>query len=668
MSSTASRAIALFGTDEPVQDPVILRAGPLSCALDGGNLRHITLGGREAIRAISMITRDRNWGTFNPAIEDLAVDQRADGFSVSYRATCSGQDQTLVYEAEITGDAGGTLSFAVRGEALTDFVTNRAGFVVLHGVEGIAGRPVTVEHVDGTTAESRFPDIIDPVQPFKDIRSLTHEVFPGVRVTCRMEGDAYEMEDQRNWMDASYKTYIRPLALPWPYTLSKGERLDLKVTLAVNGSLPAVGAGGAGEPVQVELGDRVVGRMPKLALVVPAHLAPLALDHADLLRTAPFRVHCFSLLDGVTTASLDTTVRQLEAFGALGGAGERLLEAVLPCRDSDGIPTDDLRVLERDIDLLATAVRRSGVAFQRIALSPAADLKSTPPGSVWPKAPSFEALAEKARQAFPGIAIGGGFFGSFTELNRKRPPGGLFDFLGHAIFPTVHAGDDVSVTEGLEALPSIIRSTQAIIGQVPYVLYPTAISMRHNPYGQAPLENPQQTRLAMARVDPRDRAILGAAWYAGLIAIAAPHGLDTLCLGAAVGPSGIVATRQPHGQPWVEERRAQVLPSWHVLTGHAALASQDLVEVRSSSMQDVQALAVRSGRTTVLWLTNLTGRRQQVRIAGQPVAGQRSWTLEAATFEAACVEPHAAALPAHAVAGEVVELDAYAVTRIDITA
>jgi hypothetical protein len=31
-----------------------------------------------------------------------------------------------------------------------------------------------------------------------------------------MEGDAWEMEDHRNWLDASFKTYVRPLALPYP--------------------------------------------------------------------------------------------------------------------------------------------------------------------------------------------------------------------------------------------------------------------------------------------------------------------------------------------------------------------------------------------------------------------------------------------------------------------
>lgn len=665
MSSTASRAVALYGTEEPVGELRTLRAGPLVCTLDAGNLRHIRLGGREALRAISMIVRDRNWGTFNPQITDLSVEEGPEGFEVRYRGTCTDGAQTFAYDAEITGRADGTLVFAARGEALTEFLTNRAGFVVLHGVEGIVGQPVTVEHVDGSTEESRFPELIDPVQPFQSIRALTHEVLPGVRVTCRMEGDAYEMEDQRNWMDASYKTYIRPLSLPWPYHLSAGEKLDLKVTLSVEGELPAMGSALDDDTVQIEIGGETVAAMPKLALVVPAHLAALALDRGPRLQAANFPVHVFSLLDGVTIGSLDSVVRQLECFGALDGAPERLLEAVLPCRDATGLPTDDLVTLARDLDLLATAVRRSGVRFDRIALSPACDLKSTTPGGTWPKAPPFEAIAAGARAAFPEARIGGGFFGSFTELNRKRPPEGLFDFLGHAIFPTVHAGDDLSVTEGLEALPSILRSARAILGEAtPYLLYPTALSMRHNPYGAAPVENPQQIRIAMGRVDPRERGVFAAAWYAGMIAHAARIGLDTLCLAAAVGPSGMIVTRQPHPQPWIDDNRAEVLPSWHVLAGHASLAGGAVRASRSSVPRDVQVLAVEKDGGITVWLCNLTGRELRVRIEGLGGNG-RAVTLDASRFEEACRDPDFLGAASGPLLDGSTRLDAYAVKRFE---
>ena len=124
--------------------------------------------------------------------------------------------------AEIVGRADGTLRFAARGRAVTDFLTNRTGFVVLHPIENVAGKPARVTEATGKTFDTRFPDLIDPVQPMMNLRAIRHEFAPGASVECRMEGDTFEMEDQRNWTDASYKTYVRPLALPWPYTLAKG--------------------------------------------------------------------------------------------------------------------------------------------------------------------------------------------------------------------------------------------------------------------------------------------------------------------------------------------------------------------------------------------------------------------------------------------------------------
>jgi len=227
MTTEPSRAIKLFGTEEPVTPLRILKAGALTAEFDAGNLRHISYGGVEIIRAVSFIVRDRNWGTYNPAIENLKVEEKPDGFLVTYDAVTSDPQQSFRYSARIEAHAGG-LDFTATGTAETDFLTNRTGFVVLHPC-GLAGGPVTIEHADGTIEEGRFPQAIDPLQPMLDLSALTHEAAPGLSIACRMEGDVYEMEDQRNWTDASYKTYVRPLALPWPYTLAKGERLDAHV-------------------------------------------------------------------------------------------------------------------------------------------------------------------------------------------------------------------------------------------------------------------------------------------------------------------------------------------------------------------------------------------------------------------------------------------------------
>ncbi len=93
-----SRAMKLFGTEEPVPETPVLRAGPLECSLDAGNLRHIRLHGVEAIRAISYIVRDRNWGTYNPEITQPARSSRTRrGFRVTYDAVCRDAQQAFAY-------------------------------------------------------------------------------------------------------------------------------------------------------------------------------------------------------------------------------------------------------------------------------------------------------------------------------------------------------------------------------------------------------------------------------------------------------------------------------------------------------------------------------------------------------------------------------------------
>ena len=135
----------------------------------------------------------------------------------------------------------------------TDFLTARTGFVVLHPLKGVVGHEVEVEHVDGTVERSTFPERVNPIQPFLLIRSLTHEVLPGLKATVRMEGDAWEMEDHRNWTDASFKTYVRPLALPWPYTLKAGEAVKQSVTLTLTGATAKTAKRGATKGIEVKI-------------------------------------------------------------------------------------------------------------------------------------------------------------------------------------------------------------------------------------------------------------------------------------------------------------------------------------------------------------------------------------------------------------------------------
>jgi len=348
MITAPPRAIALFGTDETVAASKILRAGPITVAFDSGAIRYIKVGGKEAVRNIAFVVRDKDWGTYNPVLENLKIGQGPDGFDISFDAICKDAKQELHYHARIKGKANGTLTFEGTGKAVTDFLTNRTGFVVLHPLDGVAGCSAEVEFVDGSQKTTAFPELIDPMCPFQDLRALTHEVLPGVKVTCRMEGDAFETEDHRNWNDASFKTYVRPLAKPWPYTIEAGEETVQSVTLTLAGEVPAVASTGGIEPVLLTLGAEV-GTMPEIGLSLPPEQDRSILQHIDSIKKigakfflCPFdsriadgapkglvgpRVSTFPLDD----PRLDGRGEVMAMFKAVGEAtgAELVLEAVL---------------------------------------------------------------------------------------------------------------------------------------------------------------------------------------------------------------------------------------------------------------------------------------------------------------------------------------------------
>jgi hypothetical protein len=643
MASNPSLAVKLFGTEEPAIEPKVLRAAELTAELDGGNLRHIRVGDVEVMRAISFIVRDKDWGTYNPIITDLDIKETPDRFSVTYNAVAKDSRQEFRYRAVIEG-SGDRIVFRGSGEAVTDFLTNRTGFVVLHPVQGVAGEPVEIEHVDGRVVKGRFPALIDPVQPMMDLRALTHDAARGLRVICRMEGDTFEMEDQRNWTDASYKTYVRPLALPWPYTLAAGTRIEQTVTLSISGA--ARSASGQEGVVALTIGD-VLGTAPAVGLGLdPDDIASTQENASTLALARPAHVIChYDRRRGHDAA----TLRDLADTAARLGA-RPWLEAVV-------VSVDDFA---REIAELGAAVASIGSPFEVVLLSPAPDLKCTLPGSVWPPAPPPDAMFRAARKAFPGAKIGGGMFSFFTELNRKRPPVAELDLVSFTTAALVHAGDDRSVMEGLESLPAIASSARAIAEGLPLAVGPSAIGLRMNPYGAAPMENPQNIRQAMNRNDPRQRGLVGAAWTIGYYAHFARFGFTAVAFGGTTGPFGLLHAPQSWPQPWYETKGG-TFPVFHAIRLLSAASGKPLRALEVSNPSAVQGICVDVAAGRELVLANLRPHKQQLRL---PRAAAGALVLDADRFTDAADDPQFTDKAPTAAAGSDLVLGPYALARI----
>jgi hypothetical protein len=623
------RAIKLFGTEEPVPERRVLRAGPVTATLEAGQLRWIRIGEVEAIRGIAFLIRDRNWSTAVPEISNLQIDENGGGFRVSFDAVCATADGELVWRGEFSGSPDGTIRCEASGRPEADFLTARTGFVILHPLQGVIGQPIRIEHTDGSVEEGVVPEAISPGQPYFHVRAMTHQPTPGVSATIRMEGDTWETEDHRNWTDASLKTYSRPLALPYPYTIKAGEEVRHTATVSFSGDLPKAPAGDPG-PVTITLGEPV-GTMPRIGLSVLPEDAERAVSAAEIVELAGIEhLNCrLDLRDRAWRAPLAAYRALARHTGA-----EIVLEVIIPGASA---PEAELRPV-------AAAAAEAGLNPAAVVVTPAAHLKSVQPGTPFPDGtPTFEQLAAAARAAFPGVRIGGGMLANFTELNRTKPPQGLFDFIAHATSGVVHAADDRSVMETIEAVGHIIRSTQSFIGDAAYRIGPSHIGNSFNPYGASHTENPGNGRVTMARVDPRHRALFGAAWHLGYLSQVAEGGLEAATMASPVGEFGIAVTALPHAQPWFDDQPdAKVYPVFHVLRGVAAAAGRERVTAQSSDGERVRALAWRDGETTHLWIANLRDVRVEVRFDGIDGRSGGLWVLDEGNFEAAVADPKAA--------------------------
>jgi D-apionolactonase len=284
---------------------------------------------------------------------------------------------------------------------------------------------------------------------------------------------------------------------------------------------------------------------------------------------------------------------------------------------------------------IAEAVKRNGLIPAAISVSPAMDLRGVLPGSKGPDGPTLAEIYRAARAAFPGVRIGGGTFAFFTELNRKRPPTEHLDFVTHTTCPIVHAADDVSVMETLEALPYVVQSAKAFINGKAYCIGPSSIPARLNPYGASTAPNPGNGRVCLSDMDPRQRGLYGAAWTLGYVAALAGGGLSAITLGAATGPAGMIYRRTNYAQPYFDETGAPaVYPLYHVVAGLAAASGSKVIGAKSAAPGKVAALAVRGKSGATLWLANLTGEMQTAKVSGF-TGGAQLHVLDEGSFVAA---------------------------------
>lgn len=599
-----SSYVLYYGQDQPPPRQVPLRAGPLSLVYEAGDLRYIRLGDQEILRRVYVAVRDHNWGTVTPVLSNVQIEAGADSFRINYDVENKQDDIDFFWRGTITGGADGAISFSMDGEARSTFSRNRLGFCVLHPL-ACAGLRAWVEHVDGVVEETAFPQyiapqlviegLIKPVHPFDEMQAMAYPVAPGLVAEIRFQGDIFEMEDQRNWTDASFKTYCTPLRLPFPVEVKAGTRIFQSITLALQGNVPAKQVETEEAGLTFTIGETTGPPLPRLGLGVASHGLPLSRQELERLRAlnlAHLRVD-LHLPEPDHEAKLDQAITEAAGSGLT-------LEVALFLSDNAAAELD---AFARVLDRLKPPVW-AWLIFHESE-------KST--GERW-----IRLARERLAGYDPQVKLGSGTNVFFTELNRDRPPVELLDLVCYSLNPQVHAFDNLSLVETLAAQAATVDSARQFSGVTPLAVSPVTLKMRFNPNATGPEPEPKPGQLP-PQVDPRQMSLLGAGWTLGSLKYLAESGTHSLTYYETTGWRGVMATAA--GSPLPDKFPSlpgEVFPLYHVLADVGEFAGGRVLPSRSSQPLLVEGLVLRRNNRTRIMLANLSPDPQPVTIRPLP--------------------------------------------------
>ena len=552
----------------------VVRAGALSATFDRGSgaLRWLRLGEVELLRGVFGTVRPADWRTVEPVLHGLSVVPERERTTVRFRARHEDDEAGFEWRGHVTLEPH-RVRYSFDGVALSAFERNRIGLCVLHPAVA-AGRPYRALHVDGRSSSGSWPIDVAPFQPLLDLRALEHDPVPGVQVRIAFEGEVFETEDQRNWLDASYKTYCTPQHLPMPVRVEPGTRVRQALTVTV------VDLRGGARDVRVRQRHRDASA-PVQLVCGPGPTQPLpAIGFTSLGADADAM--------GIDPAVIDLAIRRLAPahLRVDVGAGAR----------SDRDAWRRAARLARSLDTpLDVALHGADARSVKALLAAIAD-DPAPIGRWMLFGRDGATVIERAVRTVRGLLdaaggaaeVWGGAARNFTDLNREPAP---IEHLDGAVFgasPQVHAFDDASILETAPTLEAAVRTASARHGGASVAV--STLTLRPRRSHAAP------------EADARQHRPFAAAWLLGCLRAAAIGGAASVTLHALHGPGGFVGDD------------GTLDPAGALLAG---LAHQGASRVRRSTPLGgaLQAAAFETAGGTAWWLANAAAAPVEVRIA-----------------------------------------------------
>lgn len=576
----------ILGTPEAPEAPIDLEAGPLHAELHGAELRHLTFGGVEVAEAVYVAVRDQAWNTISHRVMDRAIDTSPTGFTFSAEVEYRQGDVDLAGTITIQ-TTHRSITGKLQVTAGSDFEYARIGFNLVHPCSVYVGRSYTARGGRGEMQGS-FPELVETIEMEDGFERPLIRAFDQLIVELseaslafKFTGDDFETEDQRNYGDNSFKTFSTPLDLPIPFRMSVGEQLSqtfqVRIEPKPTTSLRATGRR-AGEGIQVA--DEPIGALPRIGFLTSSIGRQSTDTEIDLIK----RLHPSHLRVDTTPNGDGTAYALALADAAALGVPIELAVPALPTQ------SDWLSGILRDISQRRIPVVRI------IALpDPEGDRPEYAP-STEDLIPLQSAVDEVGldKPVVPGVAT------FFAELNRTPPAEIASGVVAAPYSPMVHAWEDEIIISNLRAISTISRTVRERF-DASLALSPVTLATRGGPWPRRPISDD-----VSPLVDPRQMALVGAAWTVSLIAESGHAGVASLTLFETLGPQGVAEHEKPALDPTAfPSEPGALFPLGHVLSLIAGHAGAPLLPLHNLQAHGVAGTAIRTGDGHRIVLANI---------------------------------------------------------------
>ena len=590
--------IIYYGKDKRLAENIEIKAGPLNLIYEAGDLRYIKFNEIEIVRRVYVAVRDHNWDTITSTISNVEINTEKNSFEINYNVENIQDDINFIWKANIVGKSDGSICFKMDGEALSTFWRNRIGFCILLPMD-CAETKTQINHVDGTIEDSIFPKyiapqlIIDgrpsPVEPFSNMRGLTLNMSPDLQVELNFDGDDFEMEDQRNWTDASFKIYSTPLKYPSPVEIKTGTKISQIFSLNLKKQSPISKSSKGESEIHFTIEKNKLVSLPKIGLDEPSHDYQLDQQEIKRLRAlnlSHLRINLY-LSDPKYNAKMRKLCRDVNKLNL------KLEIALFLSKNAE----DELIELIKLLEEINPPIE-SWLIFHEEEIS---------------TSEKWILLSKKYLNKYDNnIKIGSGTNVFFTDLNRSVTSTEVMDFVSYSINPQVHAFDNLSLIESLEAQGETIKSAKKLSKNKPIVVSPITFKMRFNPNANTHNKELKNNQIP-SQVDVRQMSLFGAGWTLGSLKYLCESKPQSLTYYETTGWRGVMESM--HGSNVSNKfysLKGSVFPLYHVFADVGEFSNGKIISTTSSNPLKITGLALYKKNKIRIIIANLNYDTQNI--------------------------------------------------------